>query len=257
MTPDGTEFLIKLAEAPEELRAAQRLRYRVFVEELGGKTDPASAILGLERDQFDAYFDHLILQDKTLPAGDDVIAVYRLLRGEVAAETAGFYAASEFQLAKIATCGRRVLELGRSCVDARYRNGLAMHYMWSGLADYVCAHDIEILFGAASFQGTDPAAIAHALTYLHHNHLAPSDLRVAATGPDAVPLNQLSVKDMDRRKAVLQIPPLIKSYLRLGGKVGAGAYIDHAFNTIDVCLVMDTARMSQKHKAFYTKDSAA
>lgn len=257
MTANGTDFSIKLAETSAELRAAQRLRYRVFVTELGGSTDHASAIQGLERDAYDAHFDHLILQDHALPADDNVIGAYRLLRSDMAHKGIGFYAAGEFRLDKITGCGRNAVELGRSCVDKRYRNGVAMYLLWQGLADYVANHEIEILFGVASFHGTDPAAISHALSYLHYNHRAEQDLRVSAHGQNTITLDVLTEKETDRRAALLQIPPLIKSYLRLGGVVGDGAFIDHAFNTIDVCLVMDTLRMAQKYKYFYTRSSAA
>jgi L-ornithine Nalpha-acyltransferase len=257
MTQNGTEFSVKLAETPDEMLAAQRLRHRVFVRELGASTDRNSDALGIEQDGFDTHVDHLILQDKSLPKASDVVGVYRLLRSDVAAQGIGFYSADEFQLDKIAGSGRNAVELGRSCVDARYRGGLAMHLLWKGLAEYVAAHDIEILFGVASFHGTDPAQIAHALSFLHHNYLAPDDLRVTAYGSNAIPMDILTATDTDRATALMQIPPLIKSYLRLGGAVGNGAYIDHDFNTIDVCLVMDTLRMSQKYKDFYRRDSAA
>lgn len=257
MMNQSTEFSIKLATSPEERLAAQRLRYRVFVEELGAATDSISDDLKVERDDYDAYFDHLILQDKSLPKENDVIGSYRLLRNDVAKTATGFYSASEFDLNKITTSGRKSVELGRSCVDARYRNGMAMHLLWKGVADYVLTHDIEVMFGVASFQNTDPNAIAHALSFLHHTYLSPEDLRVCAYGDAAIDIDMLAADEVDRRLAVMQMPSLIKSYLRLGGTVGSGAYVDHAFNTIDVCLVMDTARMSQKYKTFYERDSAA
>ncbi len=257
MKHDGTEFSIKLAETPTELRAAQRLRYRVFVEELGGATDPDHADNRLEIDAFDAHVDHLILQDKKLPEADNVIGVYRLLRSEVAQKGVGFYSASEFQLDKIIQSDRKSLELGRSCVDKRYRGGVAMHLLWNALADYVATHEIEILFGVASFHGTNPNDIAHALSFLHHNYLAPDDLCVSAHGDHAIAIDLLPITDINRPKASGQLPALIKSYLRLGGKIGQGAFVDHAFNTIDVCLVMDTARMSEKYKTLYERDTAA
>lgn len=257
MISSDTNFAIKLAETPKEIRAAYRLRYRVFVQELGAGTNDAADRVGEECDAYDAHFDHLILQDKTLPADDNVIGVYRLLRSDMARKGLGFYSAGEFRLDKISNCGRKSVELGRSCVDARYRNGVAMHLLWSGLAQYVARHEIEILFGVASFHGTDPAVITHALSFLHHNYLATDALRVTAYGANAIAMDILPAKQIDRGAALLQIPPLIKSYLRLGGTVGAGAFVDHAFNTIDVCLVMDTVHMSQKYKGFYMRDSAA
>lgn len=257
MISKPAEFALKIAETPEEIKAAQKLRYQVFVEELGAQTDAASTEARLECDIYDAYFDHLILQDKTLPVAENVVGVYRMLRDDRVPDGLAFYSANEFHLDKIITSGRKSVELGRSCVDARYRGGVAMHLLWSGLADYVSQHNIEILFGVASFHGTDPDKIAHALSFLYHNHLAPETLRVTARGPNAIALDRIPAVDIDRANALKTIPPLIKSYLRFGGRVGAGAYIDHAFNTIDVCLVMDTANMVDKYKSFYNRDSAA
>ena len=57
---------------------------------------------------------------------------------------------------------------------------------------------------------------------------------------------------LDRRKAMVEVPALIKAYLRLGGFVGEGAFIDHAFNTTDVCLILDTARMNERQRRIYS-----
>ena len=122
-----------------------------------------------------------------------------------------------------------------------------MYHLWSGLAAYVAAHDIEILFGVASFHGTDVDALAAPLSLLHHRHLAPPELRVRAQ-PSAFQRMDLIADDaLDRR----QVPSLIKAYLRLGGFVGEGAFIDHAFNTTDVCLILDTALMNQRQARLY------
>jgi putative hemolysin len=229
----------------------------VFVEELGAKTDDISGALRLERDEYDTHYDHLILQDKSLPIGEDVIGSYRLLRSEVATDTVGFYSTKEFDLGKIVTSERKSVELGRSCVDARYRNGMAMHLLWKGVADYVLTHDVEILFGVASFQQVDPEEIAHALSFLHYGYLSPEDMRANARGNTAISMDILTANEVDRKQAVTQMPSLIKSYLRFGGTVGSGAYVDKAFNTIDVCMVLDRAVMSQKYKTLYERVSAA
>jgi putative hemolysin len=128
-----------------------------------------------------------------------------------------------------------------------------MHLLWSGLADYVLERGIEILFGAASFPGTDPDAVGEALALLHHRHLAPPELRARAWADARVEMDRANPEAIDAARAMQVIPSLIKAYLRLGGAVGDGAYIDHDFNTIDVCVVMDTARMAEKHRAFYAR----
>lgn len=250
----SNNLILKIADTDAELRAAQRLRYRVFVQEMGAKVCVDNQELELERDVFDPHFDHLILidADRKDPS-ENVVGVYRLMRGDMAETGLGFYGQDEYDLTKLMQSSRRVMELGRSCIDPLYRGGLALQMMWNGLGQYVLDHDIEILFGVASFAGTDTANIQHALSFLHHNHLAPEDLRVTALPSNRVEMDILPKDQIDRLKAVGQLPPLIKAYLRLGGFVGQGAFVDHSFNTTDVCLIMDTQRMSAKHKAMYEK----
>lgn len=253
---EANRFEVRLANGPADLRAAQQLRYRVFVQEMGARISDDDAEEGVERDAFDAYFDHLLLIDRQVEPDDQgrhVVGVYRLLRDDVARRERGFYGQGEYDLSPILNSGRRAVELGRSCVDKAYRGGVGMHLLWDGLGDYVTENNIEILFGVASFHGTDPDAIAEALSYLHHNHLAPPDLRVVAHPRHACAMDRIAADQIDSRSAMRQIPSLIKAYLRLGGFVGQGAYIDHEFNTIDVCLLMDTTRMVERYRAFYAR----
>jgi len=180
-----------------------------------------------------------------------VVGVYRMLRADRAAEAGQFYSEDEYDLAPLRRSGRRLLELGRSCLRAEYRGGAAMYHLWTGLSDYIARHGVEVLFGVASFHGTDVQALAQPLSLLHHRHLAPPELRVTARPPHARSMNLMQADQIDRRVAMVQVPALIKAYLRIGGVVGEGAYIDHAFNTTDVCLIMDTAAMSDRQRRIY------
>ncbi|WP_172295414.1 GNAT family N-acetyltransferase [Pseudoruegeria sp. HB172150] len=245
------EFEVRLAAGPDDLRAAQRLRYEVFVKELGGSGPLVDHAAGLERDELDPHFDHLMLFDRARK-GEQVVGVYRLLRYDQAAQLGRYYSETEYDLTPLLFSGRRLLELGRSCLHRDYRGGTAMYELWSGLADYVLKHGIEVLFGVASFHGTDTRSLAAPLSLLHHRHLASPELRVRARADHYQDMNLLPEHEIDRVAAMRAVPALIKAYLRLGGFVGEGAWIDHAFNTTDICLVMDTTRMSDKHRSLYT-----
>ena len=245
-------FELSLASGPDDLAKAQRLRYAVFVEELGGDGPLVDHAARREADRFDPYFDHLILRDRNRPGDDDVVGVYRVLRCEAARGAGGFYSADEYNLSPLLDSGRRLMELGRSCIHRAYRGGMAMFQLWTGLADYVRQHEIDILFGVASFHGTDPDALAAPLSILHHRHLAPPELRVTARPPGAVAMDRVPEAQVDRAAAMRAVPPLIKAYLRLGGFVGQGAFVDRDFNTTDVCLVIDTERMNAAQAARYT-----
>ncbi len=250
-----SHLTVRLARSEADRLSAQRLRYRVFVEELGADGPTVDHAARIERDAFDPHADHLLLVDTRRPeeTGDHVVGVYRLLTGERALAGPGFYSAGEYDLAPLIRSGRKLLELGRSCVDPEYRGGPAMLLMWNALADYVLARGIEILFGVASFHGTDVAALAQPLSWLHHHHLAPPELRVRALENSYQHMDLIAPGALDGRAAKAAMPALIRAYLRLGGMVGEGAWIDHAFNTTDVCLIVDTARMSARHRAFYTR----
>ncbi|WP_170790930.1 GNAT family N-acetyltransferase [Ruegeria lacuscaerulensis] len=249
MSGTGPSFTVKLAETEAELRAAQRLRYDVFVRELGGGGEMVDHDAGLEQDRFDPYFDHMLaIDDQT----GETVGVYRLLPGERAADLGQFYSEDEYDVSVLKDSGRKLLELGRSCLHPDYRGGTAMYHLWNGLAAYVNARQIEVLFGVASFHGTDVQALAQPLSMLHHNHLAPPDLRVRAQPDVFQSMDLVGVDALDRRAAMVQVPALIKAYLRLGGFVGEGAFIDHAFNTTDVCLILDTARMNERQRRIYS-----
>ena len=256
MRIDAGRFTVRLAESDEDVAAAQRLRYRVFVEEMGATASPEDSALRRERDRFDPYFEHLLLIDNECDDPEverGVVGVYRLLTGKRAKAGIGFYGAGEYDLTLLQDYPRETLELGRSCVDAKHRGGAGMHLLWAGLGQYVGEHNIGILFGVASFHGNDPAPFAQALSYLHHYHLAPPDLRVTAIAQSRERMDILPPDKIDKVEAMRQIPALIKAYIRLGGFVGDGAYIDHDFNTVDVCLLVDATRMSDRYQKFYLR----
>lgn len=248
MNLDSTYLSVRLARSEEDRRAAERLRYSVFVEELGGDGPLVDHEGRFERDEFDPFYDHLILVDDRVERStlEHVVGVYRLLSGEKAKEHGRFYSEGEYDLSVLKASGRRLLELGRSCIAAEYRGGLGLHMLWRGLTDYVQEHQAEILFGVASLHGTDVDALALPLSHLHHAFLAPEHLRVRTVADAYQPMNLIPPEKIDRVAAMRAVPPLIKSYLRLGGFVGDGAFVDHAFNTTDVCLVMDTAQMNHR-----------
>ena len=249
------DFIVKCAQTEQDFLAAQRLRYDVFISELGGCGNLVDHENRLERDHFDPYFDHLILVDKAKQSdrNDGVVGVYRLMTDEKAKALGQFYSEDEYDLSKLKSSGRKLLELGRSCVHPDYRGGTALYHLWKGLSEFVLAEKIEILFGVASFHGTDLNKFAAPLSLLHQRHLAPPELRIEAKAPSAQIMDLIPQENLDRRKAVLEIPALIKAYLRLGGYVGQNAFIDYDFNTTDVCLVLDIERMNGRQKNIYSK----
>lgn len=246
---------IRLAQDEADLAAVQRLRWRVFFEEMG-----AAAVTGaadhVDSDAYDAVCDHLLVIDADAPAADRVVGTYRLLRESVAHRHGGFYSAGEFDLAVLTDSATRpageLLELGRSCVLARYRTSATISLLWRGIAEYVALRGIGLLFGCASFPGTNPDDHAAGLSYLCHHHLAEADRRPRVLPGTGVPLERLARGSYDERRAMLSLPPLVKGYLRAGARFGDGAYIDHAFNTVDVCVVLPVELISNRYAARFS-----
>ena len=245
---------VRLAETAAEIDAALALRYRVFYEEMAARPTGEMARLKRDFDGFDAHCDHLIVLDEDLGAGpDSVVGTYRMLRREGAARVGGFYSAAEYEIDRLVAEPGEILEMGRSCTDAAHRTKRAMQVLWRGVSAYVLSNDIAFLFGCASLHGTDPEAVALPLAYLRHNHLAPERYRPVAVADRYIDMDLMPADRIDGRAALRDLPPMIKGYLRLGGGVGDGAVIDHEFNTVDVCVVVDVAAVSDRYYKHYTR----
>lgn len=246
---------VRLAVSTADVDAVQALRYRVFYREMGATADPETAHAERDRDAFDGIADHLLVVDHLIdPGPSGVVGTYRLIQREAAARIGQFYSAEEYDIRPIVGFPGRVLELGRSCVDAAYRNRAAMQLLWRGIAAYVFHYQIDLMFGCASLPGTDPDALAAELTYLYENHLAPPALRPRALPHRYVEMRRLRPEFLDDpRRLLAQLPPLIKGYLRLGGFVGEGAVIDRQFNTTDVAVVVKTDLVTDKYYRHYER----
>ncbi len=246
----------RIASTAAEVDAAQALRYNVFYEELGARPDAATAASRRDRDAFDDVADHLLVVDHTLGEGpESIVATYRLIRREAANRVGRFYSADEYDVTLLDHFPGRVLELGRSCVHRGYRGRAAMQLLWRAIAAYVFLHRIDLMFGCASFPGTDPDAVKAELTYLYYNHLAPLDVRLHAQPGRFVDMRRMDPCLLDKRRVLIELPPLIKGYLRLGGFVGDGAVIDPQFNTTDVAVIVKTDLVTAKYTRHFERQN--
>ncbi len=247
---------VRLAANAAEVRRAQKLRWHVFYEEMKAIADGPSRLARRDIDAFDAICDHLVVIDHAVterPAlgapRPAIVGTYRLLRQEVADRNGGFYTASEFDISGLLARhrGKRFLELGRSCVLPPYRNKRTVELLWHGIWTYVLAHRIDVMFGCASLEGTDPRALSLELSFLHHNARAPSEWAARALPARHVEMGRLSPEAIDMKKALHALPPLVKGYLRLGAYIGEGAVVDRQFNTTDVLVVLPVSAISPRY----------
>jgi putative hemolysin len=247
---------VRIACTAAEVDASQALRYRIFYQELGAHPDADAAKDARDRDRYDAVADHLLVIDHTLGDGlDSIVGTYRLIRQCAADRLGQFYSEDEYDLGPLLKYDGVSLELGRSCVAAEYRSRAVMQLLWRGIAAYVFHHRIDLMFGCASLQGTDPDAVGIELSYLYHHHLAPPALRPRALPHRYIEMRRVERDAYDPRRALSRLPPLIKGYLRLGGFVGDGAVIDPQFNTTDVAVVVKTDLVTEKYYRHYERQA--
>lgn len=224
-----------LAITPEEVEEAQHLRYKVFAEEMGARLPSANE--GIDRDIFDSFCEHLLVRDSE---NNKVVGTYRILSPAQAKTIRGYYSETEFDLTRLLHLRDRMVEVGRSCVHADYRDGATIAQLWKGLADYMLRHKHEYLIGCASIGMSDGGHYAASVYHkLHKLHEAPAEYRVFPRCP--LPLDALD-KSLD-----VTIPPLIKGYLRLGGYICGEPAWDPDFNTADLFILVPMSRLNAKY----------
>ncbi len=250
---------VRLARSLKEIKAAQKLRYQIFYEEMHARPDWRMRMTRRDIDEYDIFCDHLLVLDHDRPKGKRIVGTYRLLRQEVALAHDGFYSSGEYDLSPLMTEsfgaqigeGRQLLELGRSCVHKDYRANSTINMLWKGIAEYLKDNNIAYMFGCASFEGTDPEAFKEPMAYLYHNHLVPDDFKVRALDNQFVEMNTMSAEEIDVRMARRALPPLIKGYLRIGCFIGDGAVVDEQFGTTDVFILLPVEKIAKRYSKKY------
>ena len=247
---------IRLATRARDVRLAQKLRFRVFYDEMSATPNPVTYLSRRDIDLYDGICDHLIVIDRSLAktrSRSGVVGTYRLLRQDLAAAHGGFYTTREFDIGGLLSRHEdlRFLELGRSCVLPAYRDRRVVELLWHGIWTYVVRHRIDAMIGCASFEGTGTDPLPLPLSFLHHQAAAPDAWAVRAHPGRYVEMNRMARDMIDTRAAMRALPPLIKGYLRLGAFVGNGAVIDRQFGTTDVFIALPVASIKHRYIAHF------
>jgi len=245
-SPAAPTLQVVWARHLDDVRAAQRLRHDVFVDEMGARPTPlAGAPAGHDVDIFDEFCEHLLV--RTTPVGDEpgeVVGTYRVLTPSAARRAGSFYSDTEFDLTRLRPLRDRMVELGRSCVHPDHRTGGVILTLWSALSQFMEQNAMETVIGCASISMRDGGHCAASLwARLRETHLAPADRQVR-------PRVALPVDDLDQSLDV-EPPALIKGYLRMGAKVlGAPAW-DPEFNTADLPLLTRVADIPARYQRHF------
>ena len=226
---------VGLATCETEILEAQKLRYRVFADEMGARL--ATRTPGVDRDIYDPFCEHLIVRDED--AGR-IVGTYRILSPAAARKVGGYYSENEFDLTRLQNLRSRLVEIGRSCIDADYRSGAVIALLWSGLARYMQENGYDYLIGCASVSMADGGHNAASLyNRLREKHLAPLEYHVFPRYP--LPLGSL------RGDLEAEAPPLIKGYLRAGAWICGEPAWDPDFNTADLPILMPINKVDDRY----------
>lgn len=233
----ASQYAVRLARTPEEIQAAQALRFQVFNLELNEGL-AGSYSTGLDADPFDAVCDHLIVEH--VPS-QQIVGTYRLQTGTSAAKNLGYYCEQEFQFDVFEPLRPRIVELGRACVHRQHRNLLVLGLLWKHIGEYAHTHGGRYLIGCSSLTSQEPAAGASAYTDLCRNHLVAPEWR---TKP--LPSHDCTLDAVTEDPTA--IPKLLRVYLMLGAKICGPPALDRQFKTIDFLTFMDLETLSESNR---------
>ena len=232
-----------LAHSEAEVSEAQRLRYKVFAEEMGANLPSAKE--GIDRDLYDKYCEHLLVRESN---ENRVVGTYRILSPNQAKKVGSYHAQTEFDLTRLLHLSDRMVEVGRSCVHRDYRDGATITQLWGGLAQYMQQNGHEYLIGCASIGIADGGHVAASIyRKLHRIYAAPIEYSVFPRNP--LPLHALNPY-LDT-----PIPPLIKGYLRLGAYICGEPAWGPEFNTADLFILLPMSRMSDRYAKHFLMTS--
>ena len=236
------QYHVGIARSDSEIREAQKLRYRVFADEMGARLQTREA--GVDAELFDPYCEHLIVRDE---ANGRIVGTYRILSPTAARRVGAYYAESEFDLTRLQHLRQQMVEVGRSCIDPDYRGGAVIALLWSKLAEYMVTNGYQYLIGCASIAMTDGGHnAANLFVQLIENNLAPIEYRVFPRSP--LPYERL----VTGQRA--EIPPLVKGYLRAGVYVCGEPSWDPDFNTADLLVLLPMARINPRYVKHFVKE---
>lgn len=239
--PRPSRLTTGLAHSTTEIEEAQRLRFRVFAEEMGARLPFSDG--GLDRDLYDRHCDHLLVRDSDT---QKVVGTYRILPPERALEVGSYYSETEFDLSRLDHLRNRMVEVGRSCVHPDYRDGGTITQLWGGLADYMVRNRHEYLIGCASIgMGDGGHYAASVFRRVYDRYAAPVEYRVFPHCP--LPLASLN------QSLEVDVPPLIKGYLRLGAYIGGEPAWDPDFNTADLFILLPLSRMNPRYARHFMR----
>jgi len=234
----GERFKARLAETAEDVRACKRLRHLAFYETRGvGGGDG----VGLDSDEFDPHCRHMMVEDVRTGA---LVCCFRMMPLNNGSEISRSYSAKHYNLAALADYPGRMVEMGRFCVHPDVKDPGIIRVAWSAMTRFVDSEGVELLFGCSSFHGVDADAYMDAFALLKERHLAPRRWLPRVKAPKVFRFaSRLRLRRPNMKLALVRMPPLLRTYLIMGGWVSDHAVIDNELNTLHVFTGVEIARV--------------
>lgn len=245
------QYDVRLACSSDEIQAAQTLRYEVLFKESGGRINREMLNSGREEDEWDQIAYHVVVTDKRLD--NKVVGTVRLVSNAALAPGQPFYTEHAYDLSELFGAYHTVLELSRACVSPEGRGGAILMLLWKFTMQFIEQNNYDLLFGCASFKGTDYSQHTEILSYLYDRHLADDGLMPTAKSS----VQKIAISDFlvspSKGKGRGKVPTMLRGYLKIGAKISDHAIIDPTFNTTFVAIYVDAKKMFNANHALVNK----
>ncbi len=217
-------YTARFAKSQADLLAAQRLRYLSFRAE-------APDADGLDADAFDPACAHVLVEDT---ASGQLVCCFRLLHLKDGSEIRRSYSAQFYELSALCDFSGPMVEMGRFCIHPAWHDPDILRLAWGAMTAYVDRERVEMLFGCSSFQGTDAETYADAFALLQERHIAPKRWLPRVKAPRVIDFAKRLTRRPDLKLAQTRMPPLLRTYLLMGGWVSDHAVVDSDLDTLHV-----------------------
>ena len=215
-------YRARIAETADDVAAAQTLRHDCF---------GLNHAHGLDQDAFDDLCEHMLVADVET---SDLICCYRIMHLNSGDDITRSYSAQYYNLSALQSYQGKLVEMGRFCIDPACNDPDVLRIAWGAMTQYVDDNDVSLLFGCASFHGTDQDAYRDSFAMLRDKHLAPKRWLPRVKAPNVFRFAQRLTGAPDMKQAMRRMPPLLKTYLMMGGWVSDHAVVDAQMNTLHV-----------------------
>jgi len=231
-------YRARYASSQIDVLAAQSLRYQCF--NLSNKDE-------LDVDDFDALCQHILIENLET---EKLICCYRILKFDSGKNISSSYSSQFYDLKVIENFTEPMIEVGRFCIDPEVNDPSIVLTAWAALAQIVDHNETELLFGCSSFEGIEKEKYFDSFALLRDRYMAPDHWRPKIKAAQVFCYSKDLIYKVDKKKALLNMPPLLKTYLSMGAWVSDHAVVDLNMKTLHLFTGMEISKIPKSRKKF-------